>query len=49
MKPCARRATAEQIGAMFFPLNAFVSILWLVGVVVDVLFSRQIFMWLSGL
>jgi 4-hydroxybenzoate polyprenyltransferase len=45
----ARRATAEQIGAMFFPLNAFVSILWLVGVVVDVLFSRQIFMWLSGL
>ena len=45
----ARRATAEQIGAMFFPLNAFVSILWLAGVVVDVLFSRQIFMWLSGL
>jgi 4-hydroxybenzoate polyprenyltransferase len=45
----ARRATAEQIGAMFFPLNAFVSIMWLAGVTADVLFSRQIFMWLSGL
>jgi 4-hydroxybenzoate polyprenyltransferase len=42
----ARHATAEQIGAMFFPLNAFVSIMWLAGVAADVLFSRQIFMWL---
>jgi 4-hydroxybenzoate polyprenyltransferase len=45
----ARRASAQQIGAMFFPLNAFVSIMWLAGVTADVLFSRQIFMWLSGL
>jgi len=42
----ARHATTEQIGAMFFPLNAFVSIMWLAGVTADVLFSRQIFMWL---
>jgi 4-hydroxybenzoate polyprenyltransferase len=33
----ARHATAEQIGAMFFPLNAFVSIMWLVGIATDVL------------
>ena len=33
----ARHATAEQFGAMFFPLNAFVSIMWLVGIATDVL------------
>jgi 4-hydroxybenzoate polyprenyltransferase len=33
----ARRATARQIGAMFFPLNAFVSIIWLAGIAADVL------------
>jgi 4-hydroxybenzoate polyprenyltransferase len=32
----ARKATAERIGAMFFPLNAFVSIIWLAGIVADV-------------
>jgi len=33
----ARRATAQQIGAMFFPINAFVSIMWLAGIATDVL------------
>jgi 4-hydroxybenzoate polyprenyltransferase len=33
----ARNASAEQIGAMFFPLNAFVSIMWLAGIAADVL------------
>jgi len=33
----ARKATAERIGAMFFPLNAFVSIMWLAGIATDVL------------
>jgi hypothetical protein len=31
-----RRATVIEIAAAFFPVNAFVSILWLVGVFVDV-------------
>ena len=33
----AGRATARQIGAMFFPINAFVSIMWLAGIAADVL------------
>jgi 4-hydroxybenzoate polyprenyltransferase len=33
----ARHATARQIGAMFFPINAFVSIMWLAGIATDVL------------
>jgi 4-hydroxybenzoate polyprenyltransferase len=32
----ARRASAEQVAAAFFPLNAAVSIIWLAGVAADV-------------
>jgi hypothetical protein len=32
----ARRETPEAVAAAFFPLNALVSILWLAGVMVDV-------------
>jgi 4-hydroxybenzoate polyprenyltransferase len=44
----ARRATAAAIAADFFPVNAFVSIIWLAGVVVDIALSRQIMGWLAG-
>ena len=44
----ARRATAADIAADFFPVNAFVSIIWLAGVVVDIALSRQIMGWMAG-
>jgi 4-hydroxybenzoate polyprenyltransferase len=44
----ARRATAAASAADFFPVNAFVSIIWLAGVVVDIALSRQIMGWLAG-
>jgi len=44
----ARRATAAAIAADFLPMNAFVSIIWLGGVVVDIALSRQIMGWLAG-
>jgi len=37
----APRATDRQLAARFFPLNALVSILWFLGVVLDIVISRS--------
>ena len=37
-----RRASDVQIAAAFFPLNAFVSIMWLVGVFIDVVVGLEL-------
>ncbi|MGB2755779.1 MAG: hypothetical protein WBE00_11830, partial [Phycisphaerae bacterium] len=38
----ARRQSDIEIAGAFFPLNAFVSIMWLVGVFVDVVMRLQV-------
>jgi hypothetical protein len=37
----ARRQSDIEIAGAFFPLNAFVSIMWLVGVFIDVVMGLQ--------
>jgi 4-hydroxybenzoate polyprenyltransferase len=44
----ARRADPAEIAADFLPMNAFVSIIWLAGVVVDIALSHRIMGWLAG-
>jgi 4-hydroxybenzoate polyprenyltransferase len=38
----ARGASDEQVAAIFFPLNAFISIMWLVGVFLDVVAGLEL-------
>ena len=41
----ARRQTDAEVGATFFPINAFVSMIWFVGVFLDVVMRLEMRVW----